>query len=97
MFLKCLSKRSSLLNITFDSKENIFEGLYRLLSCKYIETLNEGQACEPKEIIDWCADKLAKFKVPSFVEFRAEFPKTSIGKVQKNILRDTYKDIYSKR
>ncbi len=49
--------------------------------------LNEGQACEPKEIIDWCADKLAKFKVPSFVEFRAEFPKTSIGKVQKNILR----------
>jgi len=25
--------------------------------------------------------------VPSFVEFRAEFPKTSIGKVQKNILR----------
>jgi crotonobetaine/carnitine-CoA ligase len=49
--------------------------------------LNEGKTCEPKEIIDWCADKLAKFKVPSFVEFRAEFPKTSIGKVQKNILR----------
>jgi acyl-coenzyme A synthetase/AMP-(fatty) acid ligase len=25
--------------------------------------------------------------VPSFVEFKAEFPKTSIGKIQKNILR----------
>jgi crotonobetaine/carnitine-CoA ligase len=49
--------------------------------------LQEGVTCEPKEIIDWCAQKLAKFKVPSFVEFKAEFPKTSIGKIQKNILR----------
>ncbi|MCX5894614.1 MAG: AMP-binding protein [Proteobacteria bacterium] len=49
--------------------------------------LKEGETCEPKEIIDWCADKLAKFKVPSFVEFRPDFPKTSIGKIQKNILR----------
>jgi len=49
--------------------------------------LQEGATCEPKEIIDWCAQKLAKFKVPSFVEFRTEFPKTSIGKIQKNILR----------
>jgi crotonobetaine/carnitine-CoA ligase len=49
--------------------------------------LQEGSTCEPKEIIDWCAQKLAKFKVPSFVEFKTEFPKTSIGKIQKNILR----------
>lgn len=49
--------------------------------------LNDGQQCDPQEIIDWCADKLAKFKVPSFVKFKESFPKTSIGKVQKNILR----------
>ncbi len=49
--------------------------------------LQDGATAEAKEIIDWCAQRLAKFKVPSFVEFRKEFPKTSIGKVQKNILR----------
>jgi crotonobetaine/carnitine-CoA ligase len=49
--------------------------------------LQEGEPCQPQEIIDWCAQRLAKFKVPSFVEFRNEFPKTSIGKIQKNILR----------
>jgi crotonobetaine/carnitine-CoA ligase len=49
--------------------------------------LNEGEQCDPQEIIDWCAERLAKFKVPSFVNFKESFPKTSIGKIQKNILR----------
>ena len=49
--------------------------------------LNPGETCEEKEIIDWCADKLAKFKVPSFVKFKDDFPRTSIGKVQKNIIK----------
>jgi len=49
--------------------------------------LNPGETCEEQEIIDWCAEKLAKFKVPGFVKFRENFPKTSIGKIQKNILK----------
>ena len=46
-----------------------------------------GVECEEQEIIDWCAEKLAKFKVPSFVKFKKDFPRTSIGKVQKNIIK----------
>lgn len=49
--------------------------------------LKPGEACAEKEIIDWCAEKLAKFKVPSFVKFKDDFPRTSIGKIQKNVLR----------
>ncbi|MCP4716823.1 MAG: AMP-binding protein [Deltaproteobacteria bacterium] len=49
--------------------------------------LNPGDTCEEQEIIDWCADKLAKFKVPGFVKFMEDFPRTSIGKVQKNIIK----------
>jgi crotonobetaine/carnitine-CoA ligase len=49
--------------------------------------LKEGETSDADEIIDFCKERLAKFKVPSFVEFKDSFPKTSIGKVQKNVLR----------
>jgi crotonobetaine/carnitine-CoA ligase len=39
-------------------------------------------------IIEYCATKLAKFKVPEYVEFVSEFPRTSVGKIQKNELRN---------
>ena len=50
--------------------------------------LKEGKKGDADEIINFCKERLAKFKVPSFVEFKESFPKTSIGKVQKNILRN---------
>jgi crotonobetaine/carnitine-CoA ligase len=46
-----------------------------------------GESCSAVDIIDWCAGKLAAFKVPGFVRFVPDFPRTSLGKVQKNILR----------
>lgn len=49
--------------------------------------LQEGETCTAEDIINFCKERLAKFKVPSFVEFKKSFPKTSIGKVQKNLLR----------
>ncbi len=39
------------------------------------------------DIIDYCKTRLSKFRVPEFVEFRDEFPRTSVGKIQKHILR----------
>lgn len=39
------------------------------------------------EILAHCAGRLAKFKVPSFVELREALPKTSIGKIEKKVLR----------
>lgn len=49
--------------------------------------LKDGEAATPEEIIEWCRGRLTKFKVPEFVEFRESFPRTSVGKVQKHILR----------
>jgi malonyl-CoA/methylmalonyl-CoA synthetase len=41
--------------------------------------------------------RLAKFKMPKRVFVVDELPRNAMGKVQKNILRDAYKDIYSKK
>jgi len=38
--------------------------------------------------------RLAKFKLPKRVIFLDELPRNTMGKVQKNVLRDTYKDLY---
>jgi malonyl-CoA/methylmalonyl-CoA synthetase len=40
--------------------------------------------------------RLAKFKMPKRVIVVEELPRNAMGKVQKNILRDTYSDIYAK-
>lgn len=39
------------------------------------------------ELLAHCAGRLARFKVPQFVELRESLPKTSIGKIEKKILR----------
>jgi malonyl-CoA/methylmalonyl-CoA synthetase len=41
--------------------------------------------------------RLAKFKMPKRVIIVDELPRNAMGKVQKNILRDTYKEIYRNR
>jgi malonyl-CoA/methylmalonyl-CoA synthetase len=40
--------------------------------------------------------RLAKFKLPKRVILVPELPRNSMGKVQKNVLRDTYKDLYAR-
>jgi crotonobetaine/carnitine-CoA ligase len=42
----------------------------------------------PQEIWSFCKPHLAAFKVPRYIEYRTELPKTPSSKVQKNILRD---------
>lgn len=54
----------------------------------YIETDNEKLF--EKQVMEFCNGKLADFKIPEEVYFIDEFPRTSIGKIQKNILRDEY-------
>ena len=43
--------------------------------------------CEA-EIIAWCKENMTKYKVPSVIEFRAELPKTMVGKVLRRVLRE---------
>ena len=47
------------------------------------------------EIVGAIADRLAKYKHPKRVIFVDELPRNAMGKVQKNLLRETYKDIYA--
>jgi malonyl-CoA/methylmalonyl-CoA synthetase len=39
-------------------------------------------------------DKLARYKQPKRFLFAADFPRNALGKIQKNVLRDQYKDLY---
>ena len=50
--------------------------------------VREGQSVEKKEIIAFCREKLANFKVPKQIEFREELPKTIVGKILRRTLRD---------
>lgn len=54
--------------------------------------LKQGVSVVPEEIFDWCSGKLAEFKLPRFLEFVEEFPKSAIGRIQKNILKQQFTD-----
>ena len=41
-----------------------------------------------EEIIQFCTERLAFYKVPKIVEFRGELPKTDVGKVSRRELRE---------
>jgi fatty-acyl-CoA synthase len=54
--------------------------------------LRPGMTATAEEIIAWCRAGLAAYKVPRHVVF-AEIPKTSTGKIQKFVLRETAKAV----
>lgn len=47
----------------------------------------DGAELSDEEILEHCAQRLSRFKLPTIVAFEAELPKTSIGKVRKDELR----------
>jgi len=59
--------------------------------CAFIEMVKDNPVNE-KELIDFCKETLASFKVPKKIEF-CELPKTSTGKIQKFELRKKAKEI----
>ena len=50
--------------------------------------LRAGQTVSEADLRAYCREKLAPYKVPSKVEFRADLPKSMIGKVLRRALRD---------
>ena len=54
--------------------------------CAFI-SLKPGEQLSEAEVVQYCRDHLAGFKVPKTIVF-AELPKTSTGKVQKFVLRE---------
>jgi crotonobetaine/carnitine-CoA ligase len=47
----------------------------------------EGETVDGETLIEWCRQRLASFRVPERIEFRRELPRTSVGKIQKHLLR----------
>jgi len=59
---------------------------YRGETVKVAIVLKEGVTATPEEIIEFCRERLARFKVPKIVEFRESLPKSLIGKVLRRVL-----------
>ena len=48
----------------------------------------DGNAVDADEMIGWCRDQMANFKVPRRIEVLDELPHNASGKVLKNPLRE---------
>ncbi len=59
------------------------------LPAAYI-ALKPGATLTEGEVVAHCTRHLAEFKRPRLVKFVTDFPKTPIGKIQKNLLREPY-------
>src|SRR4051812_23183149 len=67
------------------------EGVTAVLVC------NKGADVTEAAVLKALDGRLAKFKMPKRVFVVDELPRNTMGKVQKNVLRDTYKDLYAKK
>jgi long-chain acyl-CoA synthetase len=48
--------------------------------------LKEGQSATEEEILEFCRENMAPYKVPKFIEFRDDLPKTLVGKILRRAL-----------
>lgn len=70
-------------------KDAVVVGLPDTFSVEAIKAyivLKEGQESTQDEILDFCRKDLARFKIPKWIEFRDELPKTIVGKVLRRVL-----------
>jgi long-chain acyl-CoA synthetase len=50
--------------------------------------LKENETASENEILTYCREQLAAYKVPKIVEFRSDLPKSMIGKILRRELRE---------
>ncbi len=75
----------------------------KVLECAAIGIPNEKTGEAPKvfivkkdesltieEVKDWCVKGLTRYKHPREFNFRAELPKTNVGKIRRKVLKDEY-------
>ena len=60
-----------------------------------VVVVEDGASVTEADVLAHLKGKLASFKMPKRVVFVDAFPRNTMGKVQKNILRDTYAGLYS--
>lgn len=52
-----------------------------------VVVLHKGAILSQEELIGYCRERLAKFKVPDSIDFADTLPRTSVGKIRKHLLR----------
>ncbi len=64
---------------------------------KGIVVLKSGQRATAQEIIQFCKDRIARYKAPKSIDFIDALPRTGSGKIHKKGLRDSYWKGYEKK
>ena len=94
-------------NISSQQVEDVIKAHPSVLDCAVLAVPSElgedevkayilprpGFTADPEEVVLWCADRLAYFKVPRYIEVRDEFPRTPSLRVRKDVLRQEREDL----
>jgi len=94
-------------NISSQEVEDVIKRHPSVLDCAVIAVPSElgedevkayvmprpGSEVRPEEIIFWCAENLAYFKVPRYIEVREALPRTPSLRVRKDLLRRERDDL----
>jgi len=67
--------------------EDFGEGVVAVIVCEQAGGVSE------KQVFETLSSQIARFKQPKKIVFVEKLPRNSMGKVQKNVLRDQYKDL----
>lgn len=60
--------------------------------CAFVALREDAEAIEAEDIVAWCREHMAHYKVPKTVIF-GPLPKTSTGKIQKYLLREQAREL----
>ena len=94
-------------NISSQEVENVIKANSNVLDCAVVAVPSElgedevkayvtprpGATVNPEEVVYWCAEHLAYFKVPRYWEVRDELPRTPSLRVRKDVLRQEREDL----
>jgi long-chain acyl-CoA synthetase len=88
-------------NVYPNEIEEVVASLAGVLECAAIGVTDERSGEVPKvfvvrkdpvltekDVIDHCRKNMTAYKIPKYVEFRSELPKTNVGKILRRALRD---------
>ncbi len=62
-----------------------------------VVTKAKGAVIDERQVLKALEGRLANYKLPKRVLFVNELPRNAVGKVQKNVLRETYSTLYEQR
>jgi long-chain acyl-CoA synthetase len=70
---------------------------YRGETVKAFVVVKKGEALTEEEVITYCRENLAPYKVPKMIEFINELPKSAVGKVLRRKLKEMEEDKSAKK